>query len=90
MTTVDGMPISTELAAFLKNYCPAERGDGTFLTAAISTISDIQDFICMKLGDIEDEEKNEVSNYLNDIVMLKKDLSKLAKLLPIVERGGQS
>ncbi len=89
MTTIDGMPISSELAAFLKNYCPAEKGDETFLTAAITTISDIQDFICMKLGNMEDDEKREVSNYLNDIVLLKKDICQLVKLLPIVKEGGR-
>lgn len=85
MTTVNGMPIPPELADFLKRYCPQEKGDDTFLTASISSISDIQDFVTTKLGEMEEDEKCEVANYLNDIVTLKKDLIKLAKLLPIIE-----
>jgi hypothetical protein len=85
MTTVDGMPISTELAAFLKNYCPTEKEGSTFLTGAISCIQDVQDFMSVNLGDMDESEKCEVANYLNDIVLLKKDLIKLAKLLPIVK-----
>lgn len=86
MTTVNGMPITPELAEFLKNYCPSEEDGCTFLTAAIGTVSDIQDFVTTKLGEMEEEEKCEVSNYLNDIVVLKKDLIKLSKILPVVSR----
>jgi len=89
MTTVNGMPITPELADFLKSYCPHEKGDHTFLTAAIETMSDIQDFVTTKLGEMDEKEKCQVANYLTDIVVLKKDLIKLSKLLPIVEgRGG--
>ena len=88
MTTVDGMPVSPELAAFLKHYCPSEKGEPTFLTAAIENISTVQDFISVSLGDMDEQEKCEAANYLNDIVLLKKDLVKLSKLLPVVSQGG--
>lgn len=90
MTTVDGMPISSELAEFLKNYCPEKTGEGTFLTAGIETISGMQDFLCLQLAEMEEDEKAEASSYLSDIVMLKKDLIKFAKLLPVIEttKGG--
>lgn len=85
MTIVDGFPVSPELATFLKRYCSDGNTDSTFLSAAVQTITDVQDFISMKLGELDEDEKCEVANYLNDIVILKKDLIKLAKLLPVIQ-----
>ena len=85
MTIVDGMPITPELASFLKSYCPTDKDESTFLTGAISCIQDVQDFMSVNLGDMDEDEKCEVANYLNDIVLLKKDLIKLSKLLPIIK-----
>ena len=87
MTIIDGMPVSQELANFLKEFCPNEKGAPTYLTGCIGTISDVQDFVTMKLGGMDEKEKCEVANYLNDIVSLKKDLIKLSALLPIITGG---
>lgn len=93
MTTINGMPISDELAKFLRERCPTDNERLTFFTAAISTISSIQDFICVQLGGLESEEKDQAANYLSDIVLLKKDLVELTELLPVIDicqEGGQS
>ena len=93
MTVINGMPISDELADFLREKCPTEQGGGTFFTAAINTISSIQDFICVQLVEMEPAEKEQAADYLSDIVLLKKDLVELTELLPIVDvfqEGGRS
>ena len=85
MTTINGMPISDQLADFLRDRCPTEKGGCTFFTAAITTISSIQDFICVQLGELEPDEKEIAADYLSDIVLLKKDLAELTELLPVVD-----
>ena len=92
MTTINGMPISNELADYLMKRCPTDKDDRTFFTAAIDTISNVQDFICVQLGSMESDEKEEAANYLSDIVILKKDLAELVELLPIIDimEGGLS
>jgi len=85
MTLIDGMLINSELVAFLKEYCPSKQGEETFLTSSIETVTNVQDFICSKLGDLNENEKYEVSHFLQGIVLLKKDLCRLVKLLPVIK-----
>lgn len=85
MTTIEGLPISDELAVFMKTFC--KNGEMDILMNGIETISNIQDLITENVSDIEDDEddKSKIHEYLTDLVIFKRYLKKLHKLLPPIK-----
>jgi len=90
MTVIDGFPLSAELIAYLKEFAPATEHEDTAMTSYVNMLQDIQNYFCRNLH-IEDEDQlKQISVFLECVVFMKDDLSRLIKLLPIIKEGAQS
>lgn len=85
MTCVEGLPISNDLANFLKHFCHDPENKCDFLLFGIESISDVQDLVTQRMGEMNSDEKQDVANILSDLVSFKHDLKKLHSLLPLWE-----
>lgn len=82
--TIDGLEISPELVEELKTWCPGSEGDDlNVANVALIYISKIQDYLCRKLGQIDNEEVKEVAELLDWLVSIKDRFSQLKKILPV-------
>ena len=89
MTTIDGLLIKPELVDFLKSYCRDFEGDITLVSISADMMSEIQDYFCIHLGVINEDERIKINEFLESLVETKIFLHKLAGLLPVIKRGGE-
>ena len=87
MTTIEGLPISNELACVIKSLCRNVKNNDDSLLFGIDTISEIQDIVTLNLCDIESDKRKDIENTLSDLVLFKQELKKLYRLLPVLEGG---
>lgn len=86
MTTVDGFPVSPELVDFLKVFAPGYEHEETSLTSYIETLGDIQKYFCRNLDFGNEKALKQIAVFLESVTYMQDDLSKLAKLLPLINR----
>jgi len=86
MTIIDGFPVSAELIAFLKEKSPSKEHDETQFTAHMDYLSQMQDYFCRNLGQINRDDIPIVTQFLEVIVDIKDTFSELTKLLPIIKK----
>jgi len=88
-TVIDGLQISAELVAHLKDWAPKRKNEETYFESYFGVLTDAQTTICSLADFVKDDDAKKVLELMGCIFAMRDDLAKFYSLLPICEEDGQ-